>query len=109
MTAGDFERAKATEDHVVLTESALDDREVAIAFPFTRSIDDSAIPLPLRVKEVSAAVVGAEIMGGLHDVVLAHVNHGSDLDELRPRDLGATECLEGEPQKTVAELVPLSR
>jgi len=29
---GEFEKAKQFEDHVVLTESALDDREVAIAF-----------------------------------------------------------------------------
>ena len=32
VTEADFERAKATEDHVVLTESALNDQEVAIAF-----------------------------------------------------------------------------
>lgn len=29
---GEFERAKTVDDHVVLTESSLDDREVAIAF-----------------------------------------------------------------------------
>ena len=29
---GEFEKAKGFEDHVVLTESALDNREVAIAF-----------------------------------------------------------------------------
>ena len=32
VSAEDFERAKAIEDHVVLTESALDGQEVAIAF-----------------------------------------------------------------------------
>ena len=28
----EFERAKSVDDHVVITESALDDREIAIAF-----------------------------------------------------------------------------
>ena len=32
VNAGEFEKAKETEDHVVLTESALGDMEVAIAF-----------------------------------------------------------------------------
>jgi hypothetical protein len=32
VSAEDFEKAKAIEDHVVLTESALDGQEVAIAF-----------------------------------------------------------------------------
>ena len=32
VTDAEFEAAKAVEDHVVLTESALDDAEVAIAF-----------------------------------------------------------------------------
>jgi peptidyl-tRNA hydrolase len=32
VNAREFENAKAVEDHVVLTESALDGREVAIAF-----------------------------------------------------------------------------
>ena len=32
VTDAEFERAKAVEDHVVLTESALDGAEVAIAF-----------------------------------------------------------------------------
>lgn len=32
VTEAEFERAKAFEDHVVITESALDDAEVAMAF-----------------------------------------------------------------------------
>ncbi len=32
VSAEDFEKAKAVEDHVVLDESALDDQEVAIVF-----------------------------------------------------------------------------
>ncbi|HJZ56381.1 MAG TPA: hypothetical protein VKE74_15560 [Gemmataceae bacterium] len=32
LTDEEFERAKETPDHIVLTESALDNREVAIAF-----------------------------------------------------------------------------
>ncbi len=36
VTDEEFERAKAFEDHVVLTESALQDQEVAIAFKARR-------------------------------------------------------------------------
>lgn len=32
VTADEFERAKATENHVIITESALGNREVALAF-----------------------------------------------------------------------------